>query len=133
MTNDDFDALRVCIRWYWVAAEIAMASGNVPAAVAAAQRSVELADAAPSMRHRVKSHLVRAAAGMVAGDPETPSTRSRGCTRGVSNSGLLPLQWAAAQLWAGVARRRRAANGAGRRAENVSAELARRGGRLRDR
>ncbi|HEY5856219.1 MAG TPA: hypothetical protein VIW24_19815 [Aldersonia sp.] len=128
-TVGDFHALRVRIRWHWVAAEIAMAGGDAPAAVAAAQRSVELAAVGPSTRHRVKSDLVRAAAGVVAGDSSAVGAVARVHQRCVV-CGLLPLQWAAALLWAGVA------DGAQRRsaladAQDCATELARRGGRPR--
>ena len=130
VTGEDFDALRVRIRWHWVAAEIAMAGGHAPAAVAAAQRSVELADGGPSVRHQVKSQLVRAAAGVVAGDRDAVDAVARVHQRCVG-CGLLPLQWAAALLWAavadGVARQATLAD-----AQRCRAELARRGGRLRD-
>jgi len=129
VSGDGFDALRVRIRWHWVAAEIAMAGGDAAGAVAAAQRAVELAEAGPSVRHRVKSNLVRAAAGVVAGEPAAVDAVARVHALCVE-FGLLPLRWAAALLWAG------AADGAARRtalvdAQKCGAELARRGGRLR--
>ncbi len=51
---------RLAVRLAWVSAELAMATGDGAAAVAHAERSVELAAALGSARHVVKSDVVLA-------------------------------------------------------------------------
>ncbi|MGY2063340.1 hypothetical protein ACW9HQ_51320, partial [Nocardia gipuzkoensis] len=64
--DDSPQRWRSRVRWHWVAAETALATPGldlvgVPA-VTLAETAVALADAAPSVRHRVKSRLLLAAA-----------------------------------------------------------------------
>ncbi|WP_280264195.1 hypothetical protein [Nocardia wallacei] len=125
---------RPLLRWHWVAAETALAapgSGLVAEpALRHAETALAIAEAGPSIRHRVKSRLLVAASAAAAGDLD----RSRDVAATVSEQcreyELLPLRWACAMLRSGV--------DAGAAAERAAAEaracagdLAGRGGLLR--
>ncbi len=96
---------RLAVRRRWVAAELAMARGDGQIAVRHAEEAVEQAEAmakavnnTPSVRHRVKSDVVLAAALCSAGSTE----RARGVAEAALNDtgrlGLIPLRWALACL-----------------------------------
>lgn len=53
---------RSALRWHWVCAETALIAGNSGPATGHADAAMELAERAPSVRHRVKSRLLLAAA-----------------------------------------------------------------------
>ena len=102
---------RLAVRRRWVAAELAMARGDGQIAVRHAEEAVEQAQAmakafnkaksinnTASVRHRVKSDVVLAAALCSAGSTE----RARGVAEAALNDtgrlGLIPLRWALACL-----------------------------------
>ena len=95
---------RLAIRLAWVHAELAMVTGDGPAAVAHARRGAELAQAAlPGLRrHRVKSDVVLAAALCCAGDLEESRELAYQALGAASRYGLAPLHWAAASLLADI-------------------------------
>ncbi|WP_036496769.1 hypothetical protein [Nocardia sp. BMG111209] len=119
------------LRRHWVAAETALSS---PAGAAAALRhaaaAVALAADVPSVRHRVKSRLLLAAATTVAGDRDRARTLTAGVTAESREHGLLPLRWACAMLRTGLGDPAEASAAAAEAADCVRA-LAERGGRLR--
>lgn len=91
---------RLPVRRGWVAAELAMASGDGRTAVRHAEEAVDLAEAmAPaSARHRVKSGVVLAAALCSAGSVERARTVADAALDATGRLGLVPLRWALACL-----------------------------------
>jgi hypothetical protein len=91
---------RLPVRRRWVAAELAMASGDGPSAVRRAEEAVGLAQAmaVPSARHRVKSEVVLAAALCSAGDTERAGSVGEAALETTGRLRLLPLRWALACL-----------------------------------
>jgi hypothetical protein len=91
---------RLPVRRGWVAAELAMASGDGRTAVRHAQEAVELAHAmaAGSARHRVKSDVVLAAALCSAGSLERARPVADAALDAAGRLGLVPLRWALACL-----------------------------------
>ncbi|MBB5914710.1 hypothetical protein BJY24_003577 [Nocardia transvalensis] len=98
---------RVLVRWHWVSAETALAApGAGLIARSAAQHAdtaLELAQRGPSVRHRVKSRLLLAAAAAAAGDLDKSRVFADQVSSQSRENGLLPLRWACAMLRAGVA------------------------------
>jgi hypothetical protein len=91
---------RLAVRRRWVAAELAMASGDGPTAVRDASEGVELARAmaVPSARHRVKSDVVLAAALCSAGATERAREVADSALNATGQFSLVPLRWALACL-----------------------------------
>jgi hypothetical protein len=95
---------RLPVRRGWVAAELAMASGDGRAAVRHATEAVRLARAMglttgrASARHRVKSDVVLAAALCSAGNVERAGDVAEAALVDAGRLGLVPLRWAAACL-----------------------------------
>ncbi|MEC3913198.1 hypothetical protein [Nocardia sp. CDC160] len=139
-------AWRPRVRLHWVAAETALSapgSGLISApaadpaqsplhadadpALAHARAAVSLAEYSPSLRHRVKSRLLLAAASAAVGDLD----RSRALATEVEHAcrahELLPLRWACAMLRSGL----EPAGDAAELAAECARLLAARGGRLR--
>jgi hypothetical protein len=87
---------RLPVRRGWVAAELAMASGDGNTAVRHAEEAVERAAAmAPgSARHRLKSDVVLAAALCSAGRVERARAVADEALDATSRLGLIPLRWA---------------------------------------
>lgn len=93
---------RLAVRLCWVGAELAMSTGRGAVAVEHANRAVELAAAGASVRHRVKSEVVLAAALCSAGRlDESRAVADRGLAV-TAEFGLIPLRWALASLLAGI-------------------------------
>ncbi|MBF6192996.1 hypothetical protein U3653_16510 [Nocardia sp. CDC186] len=114
------------IRLRWVSAETALATGDFEAAAAHAGAALELAERSPSVRHRIKSRLLVAAADL-AGDARGRSGVSADeVAEQCREHGLLPLRWACAMLRAGSGARDAAAEAA-----ECAAIIARSGGVLR--
>lgn len=100
---------RQAVRRVWVAAELAMAGGDGAAAVRHAEEAVELARAAcpgavPSMRHRVKSDVVLAAALCSAGITERARDVGEAALDDTGRFGLIPLRWALSCLLIDIGR-----------------------------
>ncbi len=95
---------RLPVRRGWVAAELAMASGDGRTAVRHATEAVGLAQVMglktgqASARHRVKSDVVLAAALCSAGSVERASDVAEAALEDTGRLGLLPLRWALACL-----------------------------------
>lgn len=93
---------RLPLRWQWVAAELSMARGDGAAAVAYAERAVELSDGHPSVRHRVKTQMVYAAALCSAGRIAGARSVAEDALSATATLGLVPLRWALASLLADI-------------------------------
>lgn len=93
---------RLPIRLAWVSAELAMVTGRGADAVAHAERAVALAARGPSVRHAVKSDVVRAAAACCAGDVDGARASADRALRAAQQWDLVPLTWALACLLADV-------------------------------
>jgi hypothetical protein len=93
---------RLAVRRRWVAAELAMASGEGEGEVAVrnAEEAVELAGAmaVASVRHRVKSDVVLAAALCSAGATERARAVAEAALDATGRWELIPLRWAVACL-----------------------------------
>jgi hypothetical protein len=91
---------RLAVRRLWVAAELAMASGDGSTSVRHAEEGVELAQAmtVPSARHRVKSDVVLAAALCSAGATERARAVADAALDATGRLALIPLRWALACL-----------------------------------
>jgi len=91
---------RIPLRRGWVAAELAMASGDGESAVRHAEEAVRLAEAmaVSSVRHRVKSDVVLAAALCSAGRIERARALAEAALYATGRSNLTPLRWALACL-----------------------------------
>ncbi|MGO9693426.1 MAG: hypothetical protein ACLPYO_06335, partial [Mycobacterium sp.] len=91
---------RLPVRRGWVAAELAMASGDGALAVRHAEEAVELAQAmgVRSARHRVKSEVVLAAALRSAGSTERARAVAEAALDATGRLQLIPLRWALACL-----------------------------------
>lgn len=89
------DDWRTEIRRDWVRAELQLARGNAGAALDCAERAQSRK--CPSLRHRIKSALLVAAARTAAGATDAPD-RARAVLADASANQLIPLRWAAAML-----------------------------------
>ncbi len=91
---------RLPVRRRWVAAELAMASGDGESAVRRAEEAVELAEAmaVASARHRAKSDVVLAAALCSAGGIGRARAVAEAALDATGRLGLIPLRWALACL-----------------------------------
>lgn len=96
------DVPRLAIRLAWVGAELAMATGDGTTALRRAERGVELAADFASVRHRVKSAVVLAAARCAAGDLDGAREGADAALTDTETHGLVPLRWALASLLAGI-------------------------------
>lgn len=93
---------RSAVRREWVSAELAMFQGDGTASVAHARSSVDVASALGSVRHRVKSHVVLAAALCSSGDLDAARHEGDRALADATRFGLVPLQWAVACLLADI-------------------------------
>lgn len=95
-------ASRLTVRLGWVRAELAMATGDGPAAVRHARAAVAAADGLPSTRHRVKSRVVLAAALCCAGEIAAARAHAEHALDQTGRYGLIPLRWAVSSLLIGI-------------------------------
>lgn len=93
---------RSAVRFGWVSAELAMAGGDGAAAVAHAERAVELADTLGSTRHCVKSQVVLSAALCCAGRLDAARETADAAFAETDRFGLIPLRWALGCLLADI-------------------------------
>ncbi|WP_280361724.1 hypothetical protein [Nocardia wallacei] len=130
----DDDGTRARLRWHWVAAETALAAPDrglvAGSALRYAETALALAERGPSVRHRVKSRLLVAAAAAAAGDVEQSRASAALVSSQSRENGLLPLRWACAMLRAGVDEGADAARAAAE-ARACAQDLAGHGGVLR--
>ncbi|BAH54502.1 hypothetical protein [Rhodococcus opacus] len=99
----DLGALwRQHVRRHWVSAELFLAAGDFTAARRHAETAAEISEAAGSVRHHVKSDLLRSAS--MTGDSDSgPAARlAADVVDRCDRYGLIPLKWAAAMLLGGV-------------------------------
>ncbi|OFJ50284.1 hypothetical protein [Mycolicibacterium grossiae] len=89
---------RAAVRWGWVSAELAMATGQGAAAVGHAERAVGRAGATGSTRHAVKSEVVLAAALCCSGELDASRRVAEAALGMAERHGLVPLTWALASL-----------------------------------
>ena len=125
--RDCSDLWRQRLRFEWVSAELCMARGEVESAVDHAANARERALAGPSIRHRVKSDLLVAAAAACAADLDTSvavASQTRSLCR---TNGFVPLEWASTMLLAGITSDPQEAA----HAADCAATIARRGGVFR--
>lgn len=90
-------ARRPEVRLGWVRAESALRLDEPAGALEAARAAAALAETGGSVRHRVKSGLVLAAA-LAAGDPDGAVASATASASAAADHGLLPLAWAASLL-----------------------------------
>ncbi|ORV99983.1 hypothetical protein [Mycobacterium kyorinense] len=86
------------VRHAWVAAELAMASGDGHTAVRHAETATELAASGGSRRHQAKSEVVLAAALCSAGNVEKARAVGDAALQTTAKLRLVPLRWAVACL-----------------------------------
>lgn len=114
---------RVALRLAWVRAEWGLYSGDLVVARQAADLAARRAATLPSPRHAIKTRLIGAAASAATGHIDAAVAAGVVAHTDARDAGLLPLQWAAATLLAGVC-----GNGDYQReVRDLRAELARRG------
>lgn len=124
--GDEAGLWRQHVRLHWVTAEIALASGDFETATVHAQAAVDRSADGPSVRHRIKSALLFAAAATGRPEPDLALETAERVEADSRAHGLLPLRWAAAMLIDGV--RPSAAARAVR--DECADAIARRGGRF---
>ncbi|MFZ2528138.1 MAG: hypothetical protein WAX14_10860 [Rhodococcus sp. (in: high G+C Gram-positive bacteria)] len=90
------------IRLHWVRAEVALASGDFATAQAHAAQASALADRSRSVRHQVKSDLLRAASATGNADLGQARALAVDVSERCADHGLVPLRWAAAMLANGI-------------------------------
>jgi len=101
--DDEAVRVRARIRLCWVGAEAALAGGEATRALPQAEAGLRLAETTPSVRHRIKSALLVAAATAAAGDLDRAAVLAGSVAERTGEHGLLPLRWATAMLRSGVA------------------------------
>jgi hypothetical protein len=121
---------RLPVRLAWVSAELAMVTGDGPAAVDHAERAIELAARLGSARHAVKSEMVLAAASCSAGDVERSRMVADAALDTAAGLGIIPLRWALACLLADIGSARHSAAEVLRIRNECAATVRRRGGDL---
>lgn len=89
------------LRLAWVRAELALYSSD-PQSGEYAARAVELAVGAPSLRHRVKTDLIAAASSAAVGEIDEAAREAERIVATCREEGLLPLEWAAQTMLAGL-------------------------------
>ncbi|KUI30174.1 hypothetical protein AU196_06120 [Mycobacterium sp. IS-1742] len=93
---------RLPVRLEWVSAELAMVQGDGATAVEHAERAVTAAAAFTSVRHRVKSDVVLAAALCSHGELDRCRAIADAALDRADALGLVPLRWALASLLADI-------------------------------
>ena len=115
------------VRRHWVRAELFLAAGDFASARRHAETAAEISEAAGSVRHHVKSDLLRSASMTGESDSGPAARLATDVLDRCDRYGLIPLKWAAAMLLSGVT--------SDSRAEAVSEEcealIRARGGRFR--
>ncbi|MDY6872274.1 MAG: hypothetical protein SV966_17905 [Actinomycetota bacterium] len=96
------DDARLPVRLRWVSAELAMVQGDGVTAVEHAERAVAAAAEFTSLRHRVKSDVVLAAALCSHGEIDRCREIADAALGRAGELGLVPLRWALASLLADV-------------------------------
>ncbi|SNT44228.1 hypothetical protein [Rhodococcoides kyotonense] len=100
--DGDSELWRPRLRLQWVSAELAMMSGDGATAVRRALDAREVAGDIDSLRHRVKTDLIVAAAYSSVGDLASATAGAEAVLGACSEHGLVPLRWASAMLLDGL-------------------------------
>lgn len=90
------------VRCHWVSAELSLAGADFAAAQRHADIAAEISDAAGSVRHRIKSDLLRSASMTGKADSDSAARLATDVLDRCDQYGLIPLKWAAAMLLSGV-------------------------------
>lgn len=90
------------LRLLWVRAELAMMSGDGVSSVRHALDARSIATDTTSLRHRIKTDLIVAAAYSSVGDGDRAVAEARTVLDACSEHGLVPLRWASAMLLRGL-------------------------------
>lgn len=93
---------RTALRLSWVRAEWGLYSGALDVARRAVAQAAAQAERLPSPRHRLKTGLIAAAVAAAGGELAEAASGAWAAYDAAAEQGLLPLQWAAATLLAGV-------------------------------
>lgn len=94
---------RARVRHGWVGAEVELAAGNFPAAIAPAERAAALAREHGGLRHVLKSEIVLAAALSAAdSDLDRAASLATQALDATAKAGLASLAWPAAVVAAGL-------------------------------
>lgn len=123
---------RTRVRLHWVRAETALADGLGTPALAAAEAALTLAEQGPSIRHRIKSRLLVAAAASATGQTARARALADRIDEECRVSGAVPLRWACAMLRGGLAAEPGDRDTAVADAAACRTLISRRGGRFRD-
>ncbi|MEV3962654.1 hypothetical protein AB0M34_17420 [Nocardia sp. NPDC050193] len=123
---------RTRVRLHWVRAETALADGLGAPALAAAEAALTLAEQGPSVRHRIKSRLLVAAAASATGQTARALALADRIDEQCRVSGAVPLRWACAMLRGGLAAGPGDRDTAVADAAACRALISGRGGRFRD-
>lgn len=123
---------RTRVRLHWVRAETALADGLGTPALAAAEAALTLAEQGPSVRHRIKSRLLVAAAASATGQTARAVALAERIDEECRASGSVPLRWACAMLRGGLAAGPGDRDTAIADAQACRTHISRRGGRFRD-
>lgn len=123
---------RTRVRLHWVRAETALADGLGTPALAAAEAALTLAEQGPSVRHRIKSRLLVAAAASATGQTPRALALADRIDEECRVSGSVPLRWACAMLRGGLVPGPGDRDTAVADAAACRALISRRGGRFRD-
>ena len=95
---------RTFLRWFWVSCELDLYRGAPDAAAihrnAATAWVARFPETTP--RHRIKTALISAATDAAGGATEVARAKARACRRDARAAGLVPLEWAALSLAAGL-------------------------------
>ncbi|MGB3483676.1 MAG: hypothetical protein WBB07_15870 [Mycobacterium sp.] len=116
------------VRVAWVSAELAMVMGEGAEAVRHARRGVELATGLSSLRHRLKSEVVLAAAQCSAGELGDARAVADLALTSTASSGLVPLSWAVSSLLGGIGSAQRSAGEIAEIRHQAAQEIRQRGG-----
>ena len=116
---------RARVRLSWVTAEAALAAGDARTALSMAESAAARSRQHGALRHEIKSELLVAAS--TSADRAKTTKLATVVAERCADNGLLPLEWAASMLLAGVASSAHAAD----RARACATEIERRGGRFR--
>lgn len=124
---------RLAVRRAWVSAELAMATGDGVTAVRHAEQALDLAadPGCGSVRHRVKTEVVLAAALCCAGRIERARAVADTTLDAAGRLGLVPLQWASACLLADIGSATRTAGQLRAIRDGCTESVCRRGGSWR--
>ncbi|WP_244373273.1 hypothetical protein [Rhodococcus sp. ZPP] len=101
-TDDTGSLWRQHVRLHWVSAELFLAGADFSSARRHAVAAAEISAHVGSVRHHLKSQLLRSASMTGESDSGPAAHLAAEVLEGCERHGLIPLKWAAAMLLAGV-------------------------------